>query len=157
MIYAYKTQDIASCKTLRWHDLHMSVNGRVISPYCKSLMNLVTFFSLPRIFSIRSVATDKLDRTAIYSKWTFILLIRNRLFVILNHIRCFNPSEYPVKAPHYMPVKHTAISPAVFAGIKSPAYPRHDRDTSKVKSRYFSPAIPGPQGDVVANDWCNTP
>ena len=35
-----------------------------------------------------------------------------------------------------------AISPAALAGIKSPAYQQHYRDTSEIKSRYFSPAMP---------------
>ena len=62
--------------------------------------NLVTFFCSPRNFSIRSVATDKLNMTAIYSKWTIILRNRNRLFVILYHVNSssegsclFNSSE----------------------------------------------------------------
>ena len=38
----------------------------------------------------QSVATDKLDMTEIYSKWAFILLKRNWLFVILNHVNSQN-------------------------------------------------------------------
>ena len=41
-------------------------------------------------FSIRSVATDKLNKTAIFYKWTFILLNRNQLFVILNQVNSQN-------------------------------------------------------------------
>ena len=59
----------------------------------KKSRNLVTFFCSTRIFSIRSVATDKLNMTAIYSKWTFILLNRKRLFVILN--------QYTARIKHF--------------------------------------------------------
>ena len=45
-----------------------------------------------------------------------------------------------------------AISPAVLAEIKSPAYPRHYRDTSEVKSRYFSPAMP-PLSPALGGTW----
>ena len=54
----------------------------------------MTFFCSPRNFSIPSVATDKLDMTAIYSKWKFILLNRNQLFVILNHINSQNKTLF---------------------------------------------------------------
>ena len=76
----------------------------------------MTFFCSPQNFSIRSVATDKLDMTAIYSKWTFILLNRNRIFVILNHVSCdtSNPDEYPVKTPHYILVKPGKNAPLFF-------------------------------------------
>ena len=150
----------------------------------KKSRNLVTFFCSPRNFSIRSVATDKLDMTAIYSKWKFILINRNRLFVILNHVNSLNKtllqltldllSFRHIKISHLAtlqipanilskhctisrsnPVKTHTFSPAVLAGIKSPAYPPRYWDTSKVK--YFSPLCPRypqPWGDVVANDWC---
>ena len=74
----------------------------------KKLRNLVTFFCSSRNLSIRSMATDKLDMTAIYYKWTFILLNRNLLFIIIS-ICCLsailksgdtsNHGKYPVKTP----------------------------------------------------------
>ena len=39
-------------------------------------------------------APCKLHMTAIYSKWTFIFLNRNRLFVILNHVNSQNKTLF---------------------------------------------------------------
>ena len=45
-------------------------------------------------------------------------------------------------------------------GIKTSAIPRHCGDNAEVKTLQLSPAmppaIPGPKGAVVANDWCIT-
>ena len=55
----------------------------------------------------------------------------------------------------------TDQSPAVFPPlywreVKTPAHPRHCRDTSQVKPRHLSPAIPGPGRAGDTNDWCIT-
>ena len=40
--------------------------------------------------------------------------------------------------------------------IKSPSVPRHCRDDAEVKTWHLSPAIPGPMGTGLTNDWCIT-
>ena len=130
----------------------------------------MTFFYSPRNFSIRSVATDKLDMTVIYSKWTSILSLvnsQNRTLLQLTldlltfrHIEILHLAI--IQIPENIVTKHCTISrylvkmhhyfPSCFGGNQKPAYPWHYWYTSKVKSRYFSPAILAPRGNVVAND-----
>ena len=110
----------------------------------QSILNGHSFFILNHVNSqnktILQLTLDLLSFRHIELKSSISRYFKSR------QISCQNTTLYCGKTHRYFP--------CCFGRNQKPAYPRHYWDTLKVKSHYFSPNIPGPQGDVTLNDWC---